>query len=116
MGQVGYWISVAINDSRENPMEQDDVILPHAITNVRRDRFLENLSIVPVNPARLDFVIAAPQHNARVIAPALDLIYGFLLYIVLKSRAARNHFPAEHEFLPHHDASSSQMSKKSSDS
>src|SRR5271154_4734438 len=55
-------------------------------------------------PSGFNFIVAAPDHDARMIPQPLDLIDGFLPHIFLKGNVARNHVASEHEFLPNHNA------------
>ena len=51
-------------------------------------------------PGRLDFVVADPDHNARVIAQPCDVVAGLLPDVFQKPRIARIHAATEHEVLP----------------
>src|ERR1700722_8758924 len=55
-------------------------------------------------PAGFDFVISAPDYDARMIAQPFDLLDGLLAHVLLEGNVARNHISAKHEFLPYHDA------------
>ena len=103
-GRVGHGIGVLRDRAPQDVGEQDHVILPDAVAGFWRDRFFEFLAIAPVLPAGFNFIIAAPDHDAGMIAQALDLIDGFLPHIFLKGNVAGNHVAAEHEFLPDHNA------------
>ena len=55
-------------------------------------------------PSGFDLVIAAPEHDAGMIAQALDLLNRFLADILLKRKIAGHHVAAKHELLPDHQA------------
>ena len=104
LGRVRSGIGILRNRALEHIGEEDDVILPDAIASVGRDRGFEFLTITPVPPAGFYFIISAPDHNAGMIAQALDLVDRFLPDVFLEGYVTRNHVAAEHEFLPNHDA------------
>src|SRR5271156_1682424 len=54
-------------------------------------------------PASFDLIVSAPDHNAGVIAQALDLVDRLLPDVFLEGNVAWNHVSTEHEFLPDHD-------------
>ena len=53
-----------------------------------------------MKPARLNFVVANPDHNARMISQTLDVIDGFLSHVVEKRLVARIQAAAKHKILP----------------
>ena len=98
---VRHRISVLRYHLRQNSVKEHDVIGPDLLAIRRRYRFLENLPVAPVHPSRLDFIVPAPQHDARMVPQPRDLVDRLLPHAILKFRAARHHVAAEHEFLPH---------------
>ncbi len=58
----------------------------------------------PVLPGCLDFVVADPNNYARMIAQTLDVIDGFLTYVVEELLITRVHAASEHKILPDEDS------------
>ncbi len=85
-------------------MEEHDVVLPDALALRRRDGLFESETVAPGLPSGFDFVVAAPEHDAGVIAQTLDLLRSFFANVLLKCQVARHHVAAEHELLPDHQA------------
>ncbi|MET3144812.1 UNVERIFIED_ORG: hypothetical protein ABIB63_000610 [Xanthomonas axonopodis] len=70
----------------------------------RVHRLLELDPVAPVFPAGLHLVVAAPQHDAGVVAQPLDLFDRLLPGVLAELHVVRRYRAAEHEVLPDHDA------------
>ncbi len=103
-GPVGNGSAVVGDDALDDVVEEDDVVLPDAFTLRRGESFLEVDAVAPVAPSGFDFVVAAPERDARMVAETLHLLSGFLADVFLEGEVAGNHGAAEHEVLPDHDA------------
>src|SRR6266850_6923849 len=57
----------------------------------------------PVLPGSLDFVVAHPDHDARMIAQTFDVISCFVSDVIEKRLIARIHAAGEHKILTHQD-------------
>jgi hypothetical protein len=64
------------------------VILPDAVAGFGRDRSFEFLAVAPMMPTGFDFIVAAPDHDAGMIAQALDLVDRLLPDVFLKGRTS----------------------------
>src|SRR6266540_1132131 len=76
-------------------MEDFEVVVPER----GRQMFLP----APMFPAALDFVIADPDDNTRMITQPFDVIYCFVSYIVEKCLIARVHAAGKNEIKPDED-------------
>src|SRR5258706_5068023 len=92
------------HDALDDVVKQDDVILPNSFAVGWRQSLFEIHSTSPVAPARLDFVVAAPDRNPRMISQPFYLLRDFLADIFLECEVSGHHRASEHEVLPHHDA------------
>src|SRR5688500_17175568 len=89
------WIQRAAN-FRQHSVEKLQIIFP----KLCRQLVLPS----PVKPARLDFVITVPDHNARVIAQTLYVIDRFVSHVVEKRLIAWVEAATKHEILPNEDS------------
>ena len=85
--------------ARQNAAKDGEVVLPHAPAH------LGGL-LVAFLPGKgaLGFVVAAPDHDAGMIAQASKLVLRFGGDVLLERIGARLPVVAEHEILPDHDA------------
>ena len=89
----------ARNHARKDAAEFCEVILPHLVADIGRKRGARH-------PAHgtLGFVVAAPQHDAGMIAEAADLVFGLGFDVEFEAVGAGLPVVAEHEVLPDQDA------------
>src|SRR6267378_1199966 len=72
------------HDALDDVVKQDDVVLPNSFALGWRESLFEIHSISPVSPTRLDFVVAAPERNTRMISQPFYLLRDFLADIFLE--------------------------------
>ncbi len=103
-GPVGDLGIVNRNRALQNVVEQQHHTGLDLRALDRRDVLLQGRPVGPCIPSRLDFVVAAPQSQAGMIAQPVDLFDRFLLHIRAKLRIVRRNGASKHEVLPHHQA------------
>jgi len=96
--------TVLLDYALDDVVKEHDVVLPDALAFGWCDRFLERQPVGPDLPARFDLVVAAPEHDAGMIAEALYLLDGLFAHVLLKRQVTGHHVAAEHELLPNHKA------------
>jgi len=94
----------------KNVVEQQQVALPDGFALTGGQRSLERLAIAPVMPAGFELVVAAPEHDAGMIAQAPHLVDGLLAHVLLEGRVAGHHFAANMKSCQTRMPSSSQRS------
>ena len=104
LGQIGNGRAVVGDDTLDDVVKEDNVVLPDAFTLGRGEGFFEIEAVAPVAPSGLNFIVAAPERDARMIAKTLYLLSGFLANVFLEREIAGNHGAAEHEVLPDENA------------
>src|SRR6185437_6185576 len=77
------------NDIAQGVVEQCAHALLDVLALRRRNRLLESLAIVPGFPAGLDLVVAAPQHDAGMVAQTLYLLHGLDAHVVAERLVGR---------------------------
>src|ERR1700722_12422816 len=84
-GPVRHRVGILTDCALENIGEKNYVILPNAIARTHRNQFFEFLTVPPVIPSSFNFIISTPDHDAGMIAQALDLADPLLPDVFLEA-------------------------------
>ncbi|MNE78005.1 hypothetical protein D3C80_1743680 [compost metagenome] len=91
---------------RQNPVENLFISVPQRLTDFGAQLLLPApaLILLELRPGGVDFIIAAPQCNTRVIAQPAHIVLCFFPHILQEHFVSRVHAAGKHKVLPYQQA------------